>query len=228
MRGVYIDQVSEVTDEIIAKPTVEALFDLLRLAYYQDPSLNLESRLESLMRTICANIVEDHPGISKDGIFTHFANWFRLISLNPKQRSRLQESIHDLDLDDWARFWVFGKEPLNPPPGQESHVFPEVEAWTNSEDLSQFLAAFIIPRRRLALTETRRALAHAPRSTRPGDEIWILFNGRTPYILRKIDGQEGCYYFVGEAYVHGFMYGERFVRDKESGMDVNIKPVILV
>jgi len=148
--------------------------------------------------------------------------------MNPKQWSQLQESVHDLDLDDWNRFWVFGKEPLNPSPGQESHVFPEVEAWINSENLSLFLAGFIVPRRHLALTETRRVLAHAPRSTRLGDENWILFNGRTPYILRKIDGQEGCYYFVREAYVHGFMYGGRFLRDKENGMDVNIKPVVLV
>jgi hypothetical protein len=228
MRGAYIDWVSEVTDKIIPESSVEALFDLLRLAYYQDPSLNLEPRLESLMRTISANIVEDHVGISKDEIFSTFAKWFRLVSLNPTQRSRLRKSIRDLDSEDWARFWEFGKESLNPPPGQENQIFPEAEAWKNSEDLSGFLSRFIVTHNRLALTETRRALAIVPLSTRVGDEVWILFNGRTPYVLRKIDGQEDCYQFVGETYVHGFMYGELFLRDKENGIDVAIQPVMLV
>lgn len=49
-----------------------------------------------------------------------------------------------------------------------------------------------------------------------------MFNGRMPYVLRKIEGEEHGYYFVGEAYVRGFMKGEIFSRGKVDGLDVNI------
>ena len=45
-----------------------------------------------------------------------------------------------------------------------------------------------------------------PRPLRVDDEVWLLEGGRTPFILRKrADGQ---FCMVGEAYVHGIMYGE--------------------
>ncbi|KAF8853909.1 HET-domain-containing protein [Acephala macrosclerotiorum] len=39
-----------------------------------------------------------------------------------------------------------------------------------------------------------------------GDLVCVLLGGRTPYILRPVDG--GKYRFVGECYLHGIMYGE--------------------
>ncbi|KAL1873037.1 hypothetical protein Daus18300_004179 [Diaporthe australafricana] len=49
----------------------------------------------------------------------------------------------------------------------------------------------------------------APRWARPGDKIFILRGGKVPVILRgaKVDG---LYQFIGEAYVHGAMYGHMF------------------
>jgi hypothetical protein len=45
-------------------------------------------------------------------------------------------------------------------------------------------------------------------SDKLGDEIWILFNERMPYVLRMIEGEERGYYFLDEAYVHGLIEGE--------------------
>ncbi|KAI8656305.1 HET domain-containing protein [Fusarium sp. Ph1] len=40
------------------------------------------------------------------------------------------------------------------------------------------------------------------------DEVWILVEARVPFILHHV---EGCKYrVVGEAYVHGIMYGEGY------------------
>ena len=38
------------------------------------------------------------------------------------------------------------------------------------------------------------------------DEIWLLRGARVPFILRRLS--EDRYRIVGEAYVHGLMYGE--------------------
>ncbi len=46
-----------------------------------------------------------------------------------------------------------------------------------------------------------------PEVSRTGDEVWILAGGETPYILRRMDS--GNYQLVGEAYVHGIMFGRR-------------------
>ena len=40
------------------------------------------------------------------------------------------------------------------------------------------------------------------------DEVWILMGARVPFILRKVEGNR--YMIVGEAYVHGIMYGEGY------------------
>lgn len=49
-------------------------------------------------------------------------------------------------------------------------------------------------------------------SVRPQDEIWFLHGAFAPVILRPI--ANGSYRFMGEAYVHGVMYGEAGVRMK--------------
>ncbi|KAF2254955.1 hypothetical protein BU26DRAFT_415845 [Trematosphaeria pertusa] len=45
-----------------------------------------------------------------------------------------------------------------------------------------------------------------PRNARPGDAIAILYGGSVPYVLRELG--EGKWYFVGECYVDGMMFGE--------------------
>ena len=45
-----------------------------------------------------------------------------------------------------------------------------------------------------------------PSVVEPGDEVCIFFGGKAPYVVRP--QQNGTYSLVGEAYVHGIMYGE--------------------
>lgn len=40
------------------------------------------------------------------------------------------------------------------------------------------------------------------------DEVWLLMRARVPFILRHVEGSK--YRVVGEAYVHGIMYGEGY------------------
>jgi hypothetical protein len=43
-------------------------------------------------------------------------------------------------------------------------------------------------------------------SLEPGDQVCILFGGRTPFILRPLN--DGTFRFIGEHYIHGTMSGE--------------------
>jgi hypothetical protein len=227
MKGIRIDSICEIT-EIQLNATAAAVFDLLRVAFHHDSSLTSQTPLESLARTICANIMEEKSSFSAENTFGWFARWFCLISRNPTQLSRLRESLRQVEEQDWDKFWTLRDKSLLPTPNDQNVALAEAEIWHNSPELNGFLSTFVRGNRCLALTDTRRALALTPRSTKSGDEIWILFNGRTPYVLRKIDGEEQGYYFVGESYLHGFMDGELFSRDKEKGIDVSIKPVVLI
>ncbi|KAE8449100.1 hypothetical protein EG329_008483 [Mollisiaceae sp. DMI_Dod_QoI] len=215
MKGIRIDSISEIT-RIQLKATAAALFDLLRLAFQQDSSLTSQPPLESLVRTICANIVEERTSFNVEDIFGWFAKWFRLISHNPTQLARFRESLGQVDAQDWDKFWMLRDKSLLSIFSDQSTASAEAETWHNSPELENSLLLFVMGPRCLALTGTRRALALTPLSAEPGDEIWILFNGRTPYVLRK---KEEGYYFVGEMYLHGFMDGELFDRDTEEGID---------
>jgi hypothetical protein len=52
-----------------------------------------------------------------------------------------------------------------------------------------------------------------PSDGRVGDEVCILNGGAVPFVLRKRDSDKGklMYTFVGEAYIHGIMYGRRSI-----------------
>jgi hypothetical protein len=59
--------------------------------------------------------------------------------------------------------------------------------------------------RRCFLTE-RKYLGLGAKSLEPGDEIWIIPRTQAPMILRRLSN--GHHIVIGQAYVHGIMYGE--------------------
>ncbi|KAF4331647.1 heterokaryon incompatibility (het-6OR allele) [Fusarium beomiforme] len=66
--------------------------------------------------------------------------------------------------------------------------------------------------RKLFMTESG-LLGLGPKTLGQGtskDEVWILMGSRVPFILHHIEGSK--YKVVGEAYVHGLMYGEGYER----------------
>ena len=52
-----------------------------------------------------------------------------------------------------------------------------------------------------------------PGNSLPGDLIVVFLGGKLPYVLRGDEHVKEGYSFVGEAYVHGIMYGELSDRD---------------
>ena len=59
----------------------------------------------------------------------------------------------------------------------------------------------------------------APLHTHVGDVIALFENAKFPYVVRS--KADGTYTFIGEAYVHGIMYGE-YVKGKDGGDDSRI------
>jgi hypothetical protein len=65
--------------------------------------------------------------------------------------------------------------------------------------------------RRMIRTEQKRYMGLASGDVRHGDEVWLLEGSKVPLIIRK--RSEGCGRFIGDAYIHGIMYGEAFKID---------------
>jgi hypothetical protein len=72
--------------------------------------------------------------------------------------------------------------------------------------------------RQYVFTEGSR-FAIGPESAEPGDEIWILAGSNVPIVLRKASsGNASRYSFVGQAYVHGIMFGEAITHATADGL----------
>ncbi|KAF8857506.1 hypothetical protein BDZ45DRAFT_744319 [Acephala macrosclerotiorum] len=61
----------------------------------------------------------------------------------------------------------------------------------------------------------RMGLAVQTCGIRVDDEIWVLFGGRTPFLMRKEEGEEECRRLVAPCYLSGFMSGEAIEAWKE-------------
>jgi hypothetical protein len=76
--------------------------------------------------------------------------------------------------------------------------------------LQDYLQAFGFGAHGRAFVSTEgRRIGLAPQHTLPGDKVVILWNAGSPYVLRPVG--DGSYKLVGEAYIHGLMYGEALV-----------------
>ncbi|KAL8693587.1 MAG: hypothetical protein Q9218_001629 [Villophora microphyllina] len=99
------------------------------------------------------------------------------------------------------------------PPGSEySKHFEDWQAGIDSEGATDFRNAAVshCAGRSFILTDGGRP-GLAPKTTQPGDLICLLHGADVPFVLRRsgiMGTREGCYTFVGEAYVHGVMQGE--------------------
>jgi len=85
--------------------------------------------------------------------------------------------------------------------------------------------------RRLFVTGQNQFLGLGPMSMEAGDEVWVLKGSRVPFLLRKMNEEEGVddeelaepnvdkgkgtpkiartyYKYIGDLYVHGIMHGE--------------------
>lgn len=90
------------------------------------------------------------------------------------------------------------------------HGDPSACKTLDDESTVRFHISRVYRKRCLFRTRSGR-LGLGPQSVRPGDGVWLVAGSRTPYLLRKKgqdeEGRERLG-FLGEAYVHGVMYGE--------------------
>ena len=86
-------------------------------------------------------------------------------------------------------------------------AFPESDHDQEFEMVQRYVLRNVTNgRRNNSFFRTTNTLGVAQLSIRSGDEIWFLHGASTPVILRPLP--TGEYQFMGEAYVHGVMYGE--------------------
>lgn len=78
--------------------------------------------------------------------------------------------------------------------------------------------------RRLFMTN-RQFVGMGTLSIRSGDQVWLIRDSLAPLILRPVE-DTGTFVLVGEAYLHGFMYGEML--NPRWGMEEKTRTVIIV
>ena len=64
---------------------------------------------------------------------------------------------------------------------------------------------------RMFFFSVRGYMGLVPEGARPGDNIIVLYGGRTPFCVRRVGGETGSsekWRFVGDSYCHGIMAGE--------------------
>lgn len=62
--------------------------------------------------------------------------------------------------------------------------------------------------KRMIRTEQKRYIGLVSGDARHGDEVWLLEGSKVPLIIRRKSAGYGR--LVGDAYIHGIMYGEAF------------------
>jgi hypothetical protein len=88
-------------------------------------------------------------------------------------------------------------------------------------DFANFVKSFSIATQDLHFLTTCKGYIGLGDSPQSNDEIWILFGGSVPFILRPYPDDSdhaGSYSLVGDCYVHGIMDGEAMARLGETEM----------
>ncbi|KAI4592946.1 hypothetical protein KJ359_010198 [Pestalotiopsis sp. 9143b] len=158
----------------------------------------------------------DHAEVKEDDLIGVIRSWSRETSWNSPKFDEAYDN-------DSSRSHAFGATLIGdflmaefPTRGARPEEYEMVFQYaTNgtkitSRALYHSLRTFIINQRFFVTTEGY--LGMGPQMMGPGDEVWILFGGSVPFILRPTNTSsseiERKYTLVGQAYVHGIMYGE--------------------
>ena len=91
----------------------------------------------------------------------------------------------------------------------EGSANQEIAKYITTDNFRRFDKAASAIYARLLFQTNGGDLGYGPLSTSPGDQIWVLENGRVPFVLRPVaDGKN--FELLGECYVHGVMDGQLF------------------
>lgn len=99
------------------------------------------------------------------------------------------------------------------PPLTEEYVDPSAGARYNDNSIVTFDK---LGRHCFACTKKGR-MALIPPLAQPGDRIFVLFGCTSPIVLRPNPQRPGYFQNNGEAYIHGFMFGEA-IQDEMNGL----------
>jgi hypothetical protein len=127
--------------------------------------------------------------------YSFFPNWFQ------KNRSFL---IRGRSLQEWVLEWTAHYDP----PSAKESVSSDSRLYT----LDAASRMFLFCKRLMTTTDGR--IGMVPQSSRPGDQVWIIFGCSVPVVVR-VSGERKE--LVGECYVDGIMDGEaveEYRRDK--------------
>jgi hypothetical protein len=89
------------------------------------------------------------------------------------------------------------------------HFATELGKYINLDNIHRFEAAPCAIREQLLFQTNGGDLGYGPVSMRPGDQVWVLENGRVPFVLRPVASGKN-FELLGECYVHGVMDGQLF------------------
>jgi hypothetical protein len=101
----------------------------------------------------------------------------------------------------------------------ESAIEGKIQQTTPSEESIAYIGAMRDMHSRRAFLSKLGYVGLAPQTMILGDVICIFAGAKYPYIIRKCPGDDQLFQLVGEAYVHGIMYGEVFQRGEFSEWD---------
>lgn len=227
MRGLFIDKIVEVEDKsgehhhgrVCFRPNLHAWFDIL--SRIPDPSPGTATyitRLDLLKRTLTAGQVSrdsEAPNAAggKYFLWDIFAMFLPQVQISDEECESLLQLITNVSTPNDPCLPVFMDDirEIQRSPTQRSDVFS-----------------------RLGPTQSRRLvrshlgyLGLCFLDVQPGDEIWLIAGGRTPFTLRpmasKSSHEPRRFQFVGECFVHGLMFGETF----DGGQSVKLEPIEL-
>jgi hypothetical protein len=81
----------------------------------------------------------------------------------------------------------------------------------------------LVAGRRIVLSKDRGGICWAPKSAEVGDVVCLLKGGRMPCVLRRGQGKEGSYQFVGEAFVMSVMSGDAVLTHEDGWSDFELE-----
>ena len=104
------------------------------------------------------------------------------------------------------------------PPSEDSNdiLSPDLQALAHESAGDAFKwchEASLVTRYRRFAVSAQGYYVLGPDTMQEGDAVVVLYGGRTPFLLRRRDEEEGDgWVLVGECYMHGIMAGEALER----------------
>lgn len=195
LTGVMVDKVTQ----ILSKPNVELLEP--GRSYWEET----HQRLTNLKVQILNN-PNFHPELGPDA---REARFWRAVTTEVvwDGGSGTYRRLDSEDLDELQK-WLSGVE-------------EDVERFFSPHGFPTILGA-TMNSRAMFLT-AKGDLGVGPQDIRTGDEVWILFGGRVPFVLRPApENPIVDYHFIGDTYVGGIMWGESLTGNMEATRDIRL------